>query len=163
GGKPVMSRTGHSIIESNMHKEKALLAGEMSGHIYFGDEYFAFDDAIYAAARLLRILSNSPRGLSEMLASAPKYFSTPEMRMDCSDEKKFEIVEKLKEFFKKDHETIDVDGVRVLFSHGWALMRASNTQPKLIVRMEAKSKEELEKIKETVFAKLKEFPEIKFE
>ena len=162
GGKPILSKTGHSLIEAKMHEEGALLAGEMSGHIYFGDEYFAFDDALYAAARLLRILSNSQETISEMLATAPQYFSTPEIRLDCSDKKKFVVVESLKKIFKEKYETIDIDGARVLFPGGWALMRASNTQAKLIVRMEAKTREKLGEIKEEVYAELKKFPEIKF-
>ncbi|MFH1255970.1 MAG: phosphomannomutase/phosphoglucomutase [Candidatus Diapherotrites archaeon] len=148
GGKAIMCATGHSLIEARMREENALLTGEMSGHIFFADEYFGFDDAFYAAGRLLRILSNSRESLSEMLESAAKYYSTPEMRIDCSDSEKFNVVEKVKRYFKaQKYDTIDVDGVRVLFKNrGWALVRASNTEPKLIVRAEAKTSAELKSI-----------------
>jgi phosphomannomutase/phosphoglucomutase len=160
GGKPVMSRTGHSIIEAKMHADNALLAGEMSGHIYFRDAYFGFDDALYAAARLLRILSRSEESISDMLSEAPQYFTTPEIRLDCPDNKKFEVVEGLKRIFRKGYKTIEIDGTRVLFPDGWALMRASNTQPKLIVRMEAKTEKGLAEIKDKVISVLRTFPEV---
>jgi len=148
GGKPVMSPTGHSIIEDKMHREKAVLAGEMSGHIYFADEYYGFDDATYAAARLLRLLSNSEKTISEMLASAPKYHTTPEIRADCPEERKDFVVNAMKKKYKKLYpKSITIDGIRILFNDGWALIRKSNTQPKLILRFEARTKEGLERMR----------------
>jgi len=157
GGIPVLSPTGHSIIEAKMLEEHALIAGEMSGHMFFRDEYFGFDDAIYAGARLLRILSNSDKKLSKLLADAPKYFSSPEIRVECSDEEKFEVVKKVGDFFRKKFDVIDVDGARVLFKNGWGLIRASNTQPVLVLRFEAKTMEELDEIKSQFRQKLNEF------
>ncbi len=158
GGKAIMSATGHSIIENRMHKEHALLAGEMSGHIYFGDEYYSFDDAIYAGARLMRLLSLSDKKLSELLVDAPKYYNTPEIRVDCDPKKIGEIVEETKNFFSAKYpKSVTVDGIRVIFSDGWALVRKSNTQPKLIMRFESKTPQGLERIKNEVLAKLGEF------
>jgi len=162
-GIPILSPTGHSIIEAKMTEEHALIAGEMSGHMFFRDEYFGFDDAIYASARILRILSNSNKKMSELLADAPKYFSSPEIRVECSDEKKFEVVKTVGEFFKKNHEVIAVDGARVLFENSWGLIRASNTQPVLVLRFEAKTKEELEEIKSKFRQKLNEFECVKID
>ncbi len=160
-GRPVLSPTGHSIIEAKMVEEHAYIAGEMSGHMFFRDEYFGFDDAIYASARILRILSNSDKKLSEMLADAPKYFSSPEIRVECSDEEKFEVVKKVGDFFKENHKVIGVDGARVLFEDGWGLIRASNTQPVLVLRFEAKTKQFLEEIKSKFRQKLNEFECVK--
>jgi len=158
GGKVIMSATGHSIIEDKMHFEKALFAGEMSGHIYFGDEYYSFDDALYACARLLRLLTNSDKKLSELFIGRPSYFNTPEIRIDCPEEKKEEIVQKTKEFFlSKYPNSITIDGIRIAFDDGWALIRKSNTGPKLILRFESNTKEGLERIKEEVLQKLREF------
>ena len=151
GGKPIMSPTGHSIIESKMHLEKALLAGEMSGHIYFADDYYGFDDAIYAAARLLRILSESDKKISEMLSTSPKYFTTPEIRVDCEEAKKDFVVSEISRKFKKLYpKSITIDGIRVVFDQGWGLVRKSNTQPKLILRFEAKSEVELQRIRDLI-------------
>lgn len=147
GGKPHMTPTGHSIIEAELEKTGALLAGEMSGHLYFNDEWYGFDDSIYSGARLLRILSNTDKKLSQLLADAPKYFSTPEIRVEVPDDKKFDIVESIKEHFKRDFKVIDIDGVRFLTENGWGLVRASNTQPALVIRAEAKTEEGLDHIK----------------
>ncbi len=155
GGRPIMWKTGHSLIKSKLVEEKALLAGEMSGHMFFADRYFGFDDAIYAACRLLEIMSHSPISLSQALSFIPKTFSTPEIRLDCSDEKKFEVVQKAKKYFEKHFRVIDIDGVRVEFDNGWALVRASNTQPALVLRFEASSAPQLEKIRNLVETKLK--------
>jgi len=163
GGIPILSPTGHSIIEAKMIEEHGLIAGEMSGHMFFRDEYFGFDDAIYASARILRILSNSEKKLSELLADAPKYFSSPEIRVECSDEEKFNIVQKIGDFFRQKHEVIDVDGARVLFEHGWGLIRASNTQPVLVLRFEAKTKDELKEITSKFRQKLNEFDCVKID
>ncbi len=148
GGTPIFYRTGHSLIKAKMKELGACFTGEMSGHMFFADEYFGYDDALYASARLLRLLSESQETLSEMAATMPKYDSTPEIRVDCADEDKFDVVMRLAREFKQSHRTIDVDGVRVLFPHGWGLVRASNTQPALVVRCEADSSRHLEEIKE---------------
>ncbi|MEK7725296.1 MAG: phosphomannomutase, partial [Acidobacteriota bacterium] len=138
-----------------------VLAGEMSGHIFFADRFFGFDDAIYSGARLLEILSNSENNLSEFLSDLPKVVNTPEIRFDCPDEYKFEIVKKITSEFKKSSKVIDIDGARIIFENGWALVRASNTQPALVTRFEAVNAMELEKIQTLVEAKvehlLKEF------
>jgi phosphomannomutase/phosphoglucomutase len=139
GGKPIMFKTGHSLIKAKMKQEHAELAGEMSGHMFFADRYFGYDDALYAACRLIEIVSRSGKPLSAQLAGLPKMFSTPEIRVDCADESKFAVVEKVKERFRQSHKIIDVDGVRVLFDQGWGLVRASNTQPVLVLRFEAAS------------------------
>mgnify|MGYP001284262059 FL=1 len=143
GGVPVMAAAGHSLIKKKMKETGALLAGEMSGHICFADNYYGFDDAIFAACRVLQIVAKSDKQLSEMLADLPKTAYTPEIRVDCPDEKKFEIVRELTEIFRKQFEVIDIDGVRINFDGGWALIRASNTQPVLVLRFEAVSKERL--------------------
>ncbi|MEO0155731.1 MAG: phosphomannomutase/phosphoglucomutase [candidate division WOR-3 bacterium] len=146
GGKPIMYRTGHSLIKAKMKQENAPLAGEMSGHIFFADRYFGYDDAVYASLRLLEILSEG-RKLSDLAKKIPKYFSTPEIRIDTTDDKKFLIVERLKSEFKNKYKIIDIDGVRVDFGDGWGLVRASNTQPVLVLRFEAKTEKRLEQIK----------------
>jgi phosphomannomutase / phosphoglucomutase len=139
GGNPIMYKTGHSLIKAKMKEEHAELAGEMSGHMFFADRYFGYDDAIYAACRLMEIVSKSGRPLSAQLAGLPKTVSTPEIRVDCPDETKFRVVAAVAEKFTKTHRVIDVDGVRVLFDQGWGLLRASNTQPVLVMRFEASS------------------------
>ncbi len=161
GGKPLMWKTGHSLIKAKLFEENAPLAGEMSGHMFFADNYYGFDDALFASCRLLQILGESSKSLSELLADAPKYYSTPEIRADCPDDEKFNVVKEVKKHFKEKYKTIDVDGVRVLFKEGWGLVRASNTQPKIILRFEAKTEKGLEKIKEEILEKLREFPEVK--
>jgi phosphomannomutase/phosphoglucomutase len=133
-----------------MNETGAALAGEMSGHIFFADRYFGFDDAIYSGARLLEILSHTDKNLSELIEDLPEVFNTPEIRVDCKEEQKFEIVEYLTKKFKETNKVIDIDGVRVLFDKGWGLVRASNTQPVLVLRFEAESKEALENIQKTV-------------
>jgi len=147
GGRPIMWTAGHSLIKGKMKEEKALLAGEMSGHIFFADRYFGYDDAIYAAARLLEILSRTGQKLSEILADVPKTVTTPEIRIECPDEIKFDVVHDVTEVFRKDHRIIDTDGVRILFADGWGLIRASNTQPVLVLRFEASTAETLEQIR----------------
>jgi len=143
GGNPIMYRTGHSLIKAKMKEEKAELAGEMSGHMFFGDRYHGYDDALYAACRLMEIVSNSGKPLSAQLEGLPRMVSTPEIRVDCADEVKFEVVAAVAERFRETHEVIDVDGVRVLFPNGWGLVRASNTQPVLVLRFEAGTEEDL--------------------
>ena len=137
GGNPIMYKTGHSLIKAKMKEEHAELAGEMSGHMFFGDRYFGYDDAIYAACRLIEIVAKSGKALSHQMAGFPKLVSTPEIRVDCPDETKFKVVARVSEALKKKYKTIDVDGVRVLFAEGWGLLRASNTQPVLVMRFEA--------------------------
>jgi phosphomannomutase/phosphoglucomutase len=139
-----------------MKKEKALLAGEMSGHMFFADEYFGYDDAIYAACRLIRILSESGKSIFQLLEDVPKTFSTPEIRVDCPDDEKFEVVKKVADDLKKDFKTVDIDGVRIIYEHGWGLVRASNTQPALVLRFEADSEENLTYVRDTVESKLRE-------
>jgi len=147
GGKTEFTRTGHSLIKARMREVGALFTGEMSGHMFFKHEYHGYDDAVYAAARLLRILSATGRSVSDLLADVPKYYSTPEVRVFCPDERKFGLVACVCEEFAKTNEVITVDGARVLFPGGWGLLRASNTQPALVLRAEAKTEAELSEIK----------------
>lgn len=156
GGKAIMWKVGHSLIKSAMKEKGAALAGEMSGHIFFAHRFFGFDDALYAGARLLEILSNTEAPLSSLLADLPPTINTPEIRFDCPDDLKFAVVARLTEEFKKTHKVIDIDGARILFEHGWGLVRASNTQPVLVMRFEADSQEHLQDIQKTVEAKLNE-------
>ncbi len=161
GGKPIMWRTGHSNLKKKMKESGAPLAGEMSGHLFFADRYFGFDDAIYASARMVELVSRSKEKVSEFLKDVPQYVSTPEIRAEVeSDEVKFKMAEKAKEYFSKNYEVIDIDGVRIQFGDGWGLVRASNTQPVLVLRFEARTRERLEEIKNMVINKLKEFGSI---
>jgi phosphomannomutase/phosphoglucomutase len=156
GGRPVMWKTGHSLIKSKLKEEHAALAGEMSGHMFFADRYFGFDDAIYASFRLLEILSREGCGLGAILADLPPSHITPEIRVDCPDDRKFEVVRLAAEFFRKHYEVIDIDGVRVNFADGWGLVRASNTQPALVTRFEASSEKRLAEIRALFDGKLRE-------
>ncbi|MBU1053794.1 MAG: phosphomannomutase/phosphoglucomutase [Proteobacteria bacterium] len=159
GGRAIMWKTGHSLIKKKMKEEKAELAGEMSGHMFFADRYFGFDDALYASCRLLEIISKTGKKISELLSDIPKTYSTPELRVDCPDDKKFALVKKVTEHFRKSNNIIDIDGVRVLFDDGWGLVRASNTQPALVLRFEAMSEKRLLEIKdlvESTLAKIRE-------
>lgn len=157
GGNPIMWRTGHSLIKEKMKVEHSPLAGEMSGHFFFADEYYGYDDAIYASCRMVRLAAASGRKVSELLSDVPISYSTPETRIDCPDEQKFRVVEALRDYFRQRYDVLDVDGVRVLFEDGWGLVRASNTQPVLVVRFEAKTAERLEEIRGLVMDKLSEF------
>jgi phosphomannomutase/phosphoglucomutase len=150
GGRPVMWKTGHSFIKKKIKEEKALLAGEMSGHLFFADRYFGFDDAIYSALRLLEVLSKREKPLSQMLSDLPTTYRTPEIRLYCSDQVKFKIVNEVKKKLSEKYPIIDIDGVRAIFPNGWGLVRASNTQPVLVLRFEAETKEGLKKIESTV-------------
>ncbi|MFN3420314.1 MAG: phosphomannomutase/phosphoglucomutase [Armatimonadota bacterium] len=164
GGIPILWRTGHSFIKAKMHEERALLAGEMSGHLFFADEYFGYDDALYAACRLLRILSQTDKPLSALLADVPRYFATPEVRVHCDDTVKFDVVAKVVEHFKQNgYKVIDVDGARVVTDEGWALVRASNTEPALILRAEGKTPEALKRLHQLVTDALKPYPEVQLE
>ncbi|MBI4833185.1 MAG: phosphomannomutase/phosphoglucomutase [Candidatus Lindowbacteria bacterium] len=156
GGKPIMWKTGHSLIKEKMRETDAAVAGEMSGHIFFADRYFGFDDAIYSSCRLLEILSKSNAPLSKLLSDVPKTYSTPEIRADCPEKIKFKVVEELTEYFKQNkYDVIDVDGARVTFDDGWGLVRASNTQPVLVLRFEATSEKRRDEIRKLIEGELK--------
>jgi phosphomannomutase / phosphoglucomutase len=147
GGKAVVYKTGHSLIKAKMREIDAIFAGEMSGHLFFQDEYFGFDDATYAALRLLRILSNSQKTLSELLADLPPIFSTPEIRVHVAEEQKSKMVQKAHAYLSSRFEYLDIDGIRAKMHDGWGLVRASNTGPELIIRAEGPSQQKLEAIK----------------
>ena len=157
GGVPIMSATGHSIIKNRMHKEHAELAGEMSAHIFFAEDYFGYDDAIFATARMLKIADVASGPVSGFLADVPKMHSTPEIRVECPDDLKFGIVRELVDYYRGRYDVIDIDGVRIDFGGGWGLIRASNTQPVLVLRFEARSAQDLERYKREVHAKLVTF------
>ena len=146
GGVAVMWKTGHSLIEEKMHETRAPVGGEMSGHMFFSEGFYGFDDALYGAARLLKIVADSGKSVHDLLSDVPRFVSTPEIRVDCADDRKFGIVQEAREYFGARHKVITVDGVRVLFGDGWGLIRASNTQPVIVMRFEARSKQELDKI-----------------
>jgi phosphomannomutase/phosphoglucomutase len=152
GGNAIMWKTGHSLIKAKMKETKAELGGEMSGHMFFADRYYGFDDALYAACRLIEIVARSGGPLSAQLADVPKTVSTPEIRADCPDERKFNVVARVAEHFRGRYPTVDVDGVRVLFPEGWGLVRASNTQPVLVLRFEAATPELLAEYRKEVEA-----------
>jgi phosphomannomutase/phosphoglucomutase len=151
GGKAIMWRTGHSLMKAKMKETRAALAGEMSGHMFFKDRYFGFDDGIYASCRLLEILANTGKTIPELLDGVPTTCTTPEIRVPCPDPVKFEVVEKAKRLFRgKNLDIIDVDGARIVFEDGWGLVRASNTQPVLVVRYEASTADRLNEIRALV-------------
>ena len=147
GGEPIMWQTGHSLIKKKMRETGALLAGELSGHIMIADDYLGFDDALYNACRLIEIISRSGHTLSEMISDFPKYRSTPEIRIDVTEDQKWAVVSEAKAYFKEKYDVIGVDGVRILFGDGWALLRASNTQPAIVARFEARSEDRLIEIR----------------
>lgn len=156
GGNPIMYRTGHSLIKAKMKEEHAELAGEMSGHMFFADRYYGYDDALYAACRLMEIVANSGKPLSAQTEGLPKMYTTPELRVDMPDEVKFDVVRRVVERFRKTHNVVDIDGVRVLFDNGWGLVRASNTQPALVMRFEAATPELLQQYQHEVESALAE-------
>ncbi len=162
GGTPIMWKAGHSLIKAKMRETKAPLGGEMSGHMFFADEFPGYDDALYGAGRLLRIVAAAGRPLSALVDELPqsKYVSTPELRFDCADSAKFAIVDSVREHFRARYDVVDVDGVRVQFGDGWGLIRASNTQPVLVVRFEAKNRDRLEAIAREVSDVLGRHPEV---
>jgi phosphomannomutase/phosphoglucomutase len=143
GGVPVMWKTGHSLIKDKMKETHAPIAGEMSGHMFFGEGFYGHDDALYGGARLLRIVADSGKSVEQLLADVPKFVSTPEIRVECPDDRKFAVVDEAVTHFRGKYDVIDVDGVRVLFGDGWGLIRASNTQPVLVTRYEALTTERL--------------------
>ncbi|MBF0378428.1 MAG: phosphomannomutase/phosphoglucomutase [Desulfamplus sp.] len=150
GGRGIMWKTGHSLIKKKMKEEDAELAGEMSGHIFFKDRYLGYDDALYATCRLLEIIANTGKTVSELISDLPITFTTPEIRFDCPDETKFDVVRKITDKFKENYKVIDIDGMRALFEDGWGLVRASNTQPALVLRFEASTKKRLDEIRDEV-------------
>ena len=156
GGTAVMWKAGHSLIKAKMKETNAALAGEMSGHIFFADRFYGFDDATYAGARVLEILSKTDKPLSDLLSDIPPTFSTPELRVDCADERKFEVVAAIAKHFASTNEVITIDGARILFEYGWGLVRASNTQAILVLRFEADSEAHLNGIRAIVEIKVKE-------
>jgi len=150
GGKPVMWKTGHSLLKAKMKEIKCPIAGEMSGHIFLADNYYGFDDAIFVSARFYELASRSNKTVSEIIQEMPHYESTPEIRTEVTEEGKWKIVEDVRERFKREYDTIEIDGVRILFGDAWGLVRASNTQPVVVTRFEAKTKERLNEIKTLV-------------
>ena len=157
GGKPLMWKAGHSIIKAKMKETGAALAGEMSGHIFFADRFYGFDDATYAGARILEILSKTDKPLSALFADLPKTYSTPELRVECADEIKFDVVAKIAEYFAREHRVITIDGARIVFEHGWGLVRPSNTQAILVLRFEADTENHLIDIRNIVESKVAEY------
>ena len=162
GGKPIMWKSGHSLLKAKMKAEHAPLAGEMSGHIFFGDDYFGYDDAIFGSGRLMQILSSSGKTMAELHDEIPAFVSTPEIRIETSEDDKFKIVADLVKYFKQSYQVIDLDGARVLFGDGWGLVRASNTQPVLGLRFESKTLERLDYFMRIFKDKLREYPSVKF-
>jgi len=160
GGRPFFYRTGHSLIKAKMKEVGAPFTGEMSGHLFFADEYYGFDDAFYATGRLLRILSHTEKTLAQLLEDIPKYYSTAETRVPCADRDKFDVVARLVEKFSREYEVIAVDGARVLFADGWGLVRASNTQPVLVARCEARTPEGLQRICRLMKEAITAYPQV---
>jgi len=159
GGRAIMWKTGHSLIKQKMKEVKAELAGEMSGHMFFADRYFGYDDAIYASCRLLEILAATGKTITELLNDVPRTYTTPEIRVPCPDDRKFRVVKDVTEYFRQQYDIIDIDGVRILFEDGWGLVRASNTQPVLVLRFEAVSQTRLSEIQSLVESVLTEIRE----
>lgn len=159
GGNAIMWRTGHSLIKKKMKEENAALAGEMSGHMFFKDRYLGFDDALYATCRLLEIMADTGKGVDELIADLPVTYTTPEIRVDCPDAVKFKVVEKIVAHFKAKQDVIDIDGLRALYDDGWGLVRASNTQPALVLRFEALSEKRLDEIRNEIESVLKQIIE----
>ncbi len=158
GGVPVMYKTGHSLLKRKMREEGILLGGEVSGHMFFAENYYGVDDGILASAKVLELFSQTPGPVSARFDALPHLYATPELKAPCPDEEKFRVVEELVREFKAKYETIDIDGARILFPGGWGLVRASNTNPYLTLRFEARTSEELEKMKRIVFEALARYP-----
>ena len=157
-GKPIMYKTGHSYIKKKMHESGAVLGGEMSGHIFFADDYFGYDDAIYASLRLCQLISESNKKISDFIKEIPRFYSSPEIRIECdNDEEKFRISNKLITYFKSIYDCNCIDGVRIEFDNGWGLIRASNTQPVLVCRFEASTKVQLENIQSIIMSQIKKY------
>jgi phosphomannomutase/phosphoglucomutase len=162
GGEPVMWKTGHSLLKARMKADGIPLAGEMSGHMFFGEGFFGFDDAIYGAARMAAILSRGARSLGELVDSLPRYENSPEIRIECADEAKFRIVEAVSRELARSHPVVTIDGVRASFSDGWGLLRASNTQPVLVLRFESRTAAGLEAIRARFRELLSPYPEVRW-
>ena len=160
GGIPIMWKTGHSYIKEKLHKEKAALAGEMSGHIFFAENYYGFDDAIFAALKLLEYISSKKKKVSAIIAGTPYYVSTPTLHVDCPDDKKYHVIEQITKDFKKKYKVIDINGARVVFEGGWGLVRASSNLPVLVLRFEAKTKKRLDEIQRIFKEELDKFESI---
>ncbi|THB77033.1 MAG: phosphomannomutase/phosphoglucomutase [Desulfobacteraceae bacterium] len=154
GGNAIMWRTGHSLIKKKMKEEQAALAGEMSGHMFFADRYLGYDDALYATLRLLEIMADTGKGVAELIEDLPVTYTTPELRVDCPDDIKFKVVENIVAHFKAKQEIIDIDGLRAIYDDGWGLVRASNTQPALVLRFEALSEDRLDAIRSDIETEL---------
>jgi phosphomannomutase/phosphoglucomutase len=161
GGVPIMWKTGHSHVKAKLHEEKAALAGEMSGHIFFVENFYGFDDGIYSALRFTEYVAGIGKPLSEIMKTTPSYVSSPAIQAHCADEVKYDVVEKLTADLKKDFDkVIDINGARVVFDDGWGLVRASSNLPELVIRFEAKTEERLNEIKETIRGYMNKYPEI---
>jgi len=163
GGRAIMWKAGHSPVRQKMKDEGALLAGEMTGHIFFKERYLGYDDAIYAGARLIEILSKADHRIETLLSGIPPMAVTPEIRVDCPDDRKFAVAAAIAEAFKKTHDVIDIDGARVQLQGGWGLVRASNTQPALVLRFEATNQRRLEEIRSLFMEKVEYYLDIKFQ
>jgi len=157
GGRPKMWKTGHSLIKAKMKRDEALLAGEMSGHMFFAHNWYGFDDAIFASARIVSILSRADASMSVLLEKIPKYFATPEVRIESTDRRKFEVVDKVKSFFSQKYRTRKIDGVRIEYGDGWGLVRASNTEPIVVARFEAKTRKRLQEIEKEIMTKVNQY------
>jgi len=162
GGKPLMWKTGHAMQKAKMKEIGSPFAGELSGHVFFNDDFYGFDDGIYASGRLLQIIADSSRPFSELIDEIPVFPSTEEIRVDCADEVKFKVVSRLVKDFENDYSVISIDGARVDFGDGWGLVRASNTEPNLVVRLEAKTKRRLLEIIQIFMNRFDRYPEIKY-
>lgn len=161
GGQPIMWKTGHSHIKAKLHEEKGLLAGEMSGHIFFVENYYGFDDGVYAGLRFIEYVSQQAKPLSEVIAGTPYYVSTPTIEAYCADEVKYDVVARLTADLKRDFDrVIDINGARVVFEDGWGLVRASSNLPQLVLRFEAKTEKRLQEIKDTIRRYTEKYPEI---
>ena len=149
-GRPIMWKTGHSLIKNKMKETGARIAGEMSGHMFFSDDYYGFDDALYAACRLVDVVARSGGPLSLSLQGIPRFESTPEIRIDCPDDRKFDVVARAIQHFSGRYDVLDVDGARLQLPDSWALIRASNTQPVIVLRFEASSEEQLSALQDEI-------------
>ncbi|HCW32440.1 MAG: phosphomannomutase, phosphomannomutase / phosphoglucomutase [Candidatus Peregrinibacteria bacterium GW2011_GWE2_39_6] len=159
GGNPIMAKTGHSFIEQTMHEKGALLAGEVSGHLFFGEDYYGFDDALLAAAKTIEIISQGNNPLSAHFKEIPKTYTTPEIKIPCPDDRKFKIVEKLRDYFVSIYDCITIDGVRILFDQNtWGIIRCSNTTPNITMRFEALTKKRLGEIISIIIQEMGKYP-----
>jgi len=160
GGVPIMWKTGHSHIKAKLHEEKAALAGEMSGHVFFVENYYGFDDGVYSGLRFVEYVAARTESLSRIMAGTPTYLSTPAIQVKCADEVKYAVVEKLTAELKRDFErVVDINGARVIFDDGWGLVRASSNLPELVLRFEARTPQRLQEIKATFRNYLSRYPE----